>query len=174
MRTKAPWLLVVPFLVLARPTVELLGVGAVLAALGLLIRGWSAGTIDKGASLATSGPYAFTRNPLYLGSLLIGVGLTVSGGQWIWPVAFVVFFGTVYVSTMRREAEQLSDRFGIRYAEYASHVPAFLPRLTPFRSEATPDDGFRWSRYRRYREWEALLGAAAAFAVLLLRLRIGG
>jgi protein-S-isoprenylcysteine O-methyltransferase Ste14 len=173
MRTKAPWLLVIPFLALARPTPGLLGVGGALAALGLLIRAWSAGTIDKGESLATSGPYGFTRNPLYLGSFLIGIGLTTSGGHLLWPGAFVVFFGTVYISTMRREAQQLSDVYGSQYAEYAAEVPAFLPRLTPY-SASAEGDGFRWSRYRRYREWEALLGAAAAVAVLALRLRVGG
>jgi protein-S-isoprenylcysteine O-methyltransferase Ste14 len=174
MRTKAPWLLVIPFLVFARPTVALLGVGAALAALGLLIRGWSAGTIQKGEALATSGPYAFTRNPLYLGSLLIGIGLSTAGGHIAWPIAFLGFFGMFYVRTMKREAEQLSDLFGPQYADYAKHVPSFLPRPTPYRSGPTGSEGFRWTRYRRYREWEALLGAAAVFVVLAIRLQSGG
>jgi len=174
MRTRAPWLLVVPFLILARPTPELLGVGAALATLGLVIRAWSAGTIEKGRVLATSGPYAFTRNPLYLGSFLIGTGLAMAGGHLAWPVAFVAFFGAVYVRTMKREAEELLHLFGTRYRDYAAQVPGFLPRPTPFRSGGSPGEGFRWSRYRRYREWEALLGAAAAFTVLAVRLRVGG
>lgn len=171
MRTKAAWLIVVPFLALARPTPLLLGLGAALATGGLLVRGWSAGTIDKGEALAVSGPYAFTRNPLYLGSFVIGIGLAAAGGHWIWPVAFIAFFGAVYVPTMKREAERLSQLFGSRYAEYAAQVPAFLPRLTPYGSEPTEGGGFQWSRYRRYREWEALLGVVGALLVLTLRVR---
>lgn len=174
MRTKAVWLIVVPFLLLARPTPGLLGVGGALAVVGLLIRGWSAGTIEKGVALATTGPYAFTRNPLYLGSFTIGAGLALSGGHWIWPVAFIVFFGTVYVRTINREAEQLRGLFGSRYAEYARQVPAFVPRLIPYRGEDGDGSGFRWSRYLRYREWEALVGTAAAFTALALRSRISG
>jgi len=167
------WLIVLPFLVLARPTPTLLVWGAGLAALGLLIRGWSAGTIEKGEALATTGPYAFTRNPLYLGSFILGVGLALPGGHFVWPVAFAAFFGVVYVPTMRREAERLHDVFGTRYAEYAAQVPAFLPRLRPYQAGPGDVGGFQWSRYLRYREWEALLGAATALAILSLRLRGG-
>jgi protein-S-isoprenylcysteine O-methyltransferase Ste14 len=173
-RTKAPWLLVIPFRASARPTAALLLAGGAVTAVGLLLRAWSAGTIDKGESLATSGPYAFTRNPLYLGSFLIGMGLSMAGGHFAWPVAFVAFFGAVYFRTMNRESKELLALFGAWYAEYAAHVPTFLPRLAPYRSESTRGDGFRWSRYRRYREWEALLGAAAAFAVLAISLRSHG
>jgi len=173
MRTKAAWLIVVPFLVLARPTTGLLIWGAGLAALGLLLRGWSAGTIEKGEALATTGPYAFTRNPLYLGSFILGFGLALSGGHWMWPVAFGAFFWVVYVPTMKREAEQLHDVFGPRYAEYAAQVPTFLPRLSPFRTGSVDEGRFQWSRYLRYREWEALVGAATVLAILFLRLRVG-
>jgi protein-S-isoprenylcysteine O-methyltransferase Ste14 len=173
MRTKAAWLLVVPFLVLTRPTPALLATGGVLAALGLLIRAWSAGTIEKGQSLAVSGPYAFTRNPLYLGSFVIGIGLALTGGHWVWPAAFLVFFGTVYLPTMQREAERLTELFGSRYAEYARQVPTFLPRLTPYRPGPTQEDGFRWSRYLRYREWEALLGVVAALISMAIKVRLG-
>jgi protein-S-isoprenylcysteine O-methyltransferase Ste14 len=170
MRTKAGWLIAIPFLVLARPTPELIVVGASLAALGLVIRGWSAGTIEKGESLAVSGPYALTRNPLYLGSSFIGVGLALAGGHWVWPAAFVAFFAAVYMPTMKREAGELSELFGSRYAEYAARVPPFLPRLTPYRPKSTQSDVFQWGRYLRYREWEAALGVTAAFVVLALRL----
>jgi len=170
LRLKAVWLLVVPFLVLARPTPDLLLVGGAVAVLGLLVRAWAAGTIHKESDLTTSGPYAFTRNPLYVGSFLIGVGVTVAGGHWIWTALFVVFFTVVYARTMAYEAGRLTELYGERYRAYARRVPAFLPRPTPYRPER-PDasGGFRLSQYRRNREWEALLGGLAAFGFLALK-----
>jgi len=170
-RVGAAWLLAVPFLLFARPTPLLLLVGGCVAAVGLAVRGWAAGCIAKGWTLTTWGAYAFTRNPMYLGSFAIGLGLTVIGGHWIWPSAFAAFFLAVYVPTMRREAEWLSESFDDRFEEYAASVPVFFPRLSPFRSEATAAEGFQWSRYVRHREWEALLGVGAALVFLALKLR---
>lgn len=159
-----------PFLLFARPTPLLFGIGAPLAALGLVVRAWAAGSIDKDRDLAMSGPYAHTRNPMYLGSFVIGVGLSVVGGAWIWPAAFVALFAVIYLPTVAREHRRLVDMFGERFTAYAAHVPAFLPRLTPYRIQPE-HDGFRWSRYRRYREWEAVLGVLAVLAVLAAELR---
>lgn len=180
LRLRVVWLLVVPFLLFASPTRDALIGGAVLALVGLAIRAWSAGTIHKDQSLTTSGPYAFSRNPLYLGSFLLGLGVTVAGGHWIWPVLFLAFFALVYGRTMSEEARLLGELFPDRYPEYRAAVPAFLPRLTPWRADGAKADGdgetapapaaFEWSRYRAYREWEALLGTVAAFALLAARL----
>lgn len=170
LRIGAAWLLVAAFLVLARPTGAGLGAGAVVAAVGLWLRAWAAGSLDKGSELATKGPYARTRNPLYVGSCLIGLGMCLTGGHWIWPALFLGFFVSFYVPTMRAEAAALEDRFGDRFVAYAAAVPAFIPRLTPYRSNVSDDGhGFRWDRYRRYREWEATLGVLAVFAVLALK-----
>lgn len=175
-RVGSAWLLALLFLWLARPNAALLAVGAGVATAGLALRGWAAGAIDKGAELAVHGPYAHTRNPLYLGSFVIGVGLAVSGGHWAWPLVFAGFFLVVYVPTMRREAVELTDRFGSRYLEYAAHVPGFSVRLTPYRMPALADgdpeagppsgSGFSWRRYMRYREWEATLGVLAMMGAL--------
>jgi protein-S-isoprenylcysteine O-methyltransferase Ste14 len=166
MRTKSAWLLVVPFLVFGRPAPAALGGGAVLAVLGLLLRGWAAGTIRKDEELTTNGPYSRLRHPLYAGSFLIGMGLAVAGGHWIWPLLVVGFFAAIYGRTVADERARLTELFGARYVEYAARVPALLPRLFPYRAEAPASGGFAWSRYLRNREWEALLGAAAAFAIL--------
>lgn len=170
-RVGAAWLLAVPFLVLSRPTPMLLLVGSVVAAAGLVIRGWAAGTVEKDRDLTTSGPYAHTRNPMYLGSFVIGLGLTLAGGGWVWPAAFGLFFVIVYAPTMSREGRALAERFGAAYAEYAAAVPAFVPRVTPGGSGRSSAVTFAWGRYRRYREWEAALGAGAALIVLALKLR---
>jgi protein-S-isoprenylcysteine O-methyltransferase Ste14 len=162
LRLKAVWLIVLPFFWFATPTPRLLLFGAVLAVVGLWIRGWSAGTIHKDEELTTSGPYAFTRNPLYLGSFFIGLGVSIAGGHWIWPAVFLLFYAVVYSRTMAVEAAHLGRLFPDEYGAYAQRVPAFVPRLTVYRRGG----GFRWAQYRRNREWEASLGALAAFALL--------
>jgi protein-S-isoprenylcysteine O-methyltransferase Ste14 len=171
LRLRAVWLLVVPFLWLARPTPGLLLVGAALAAAGLGLRAWAAGVIHKDAELTTTGPYAHTRNPLYLGSLLLGIGTVIAGGRWIFVLAFLTFFATVYGRTMDREEAFLTERFGDRYRDWAARVPLLLPRLSPYRS-GEPEEGGRFSpaRYLRNREWEALVGAVAGFAFLTAKI----
>jgi len=142
----------------------------VLTAIGLALRGWSAGIIRKGETLTTSGPYAFLRNPLYVGSFLVGAGLAVAGGSWLWLVLFLGFFAVVYGPTIVAEAERLTEQFGQRYVDYSAKVPAFIPRLTPFRAGDGESAPFTWRQYERNREWEALLGAAAAYGALALKM----
>ena len=166
-RLKLVWLLILPFFWFARPTPRLLLVGGVLAVVGLAIRAWSAGSIRKDRVLATGGPYAYTRNPLYLGSFLLGLGAVAAGGLWIFAVLFVVFFWSVYGAAMREEAGGLTERFGDAYRDYAAEVPLFLPRLT--RYVGAEGSGFEPAQYMRNREWEALLGLMAAFALLFAK-----
>lgn len=194
LRTRSAWLLAVPFLLWARPSGGGLAAAAALVVSGLLLRAWAAGTIRKDEVLTTTGPYAFVRHPLYLGSFLIAVGLALAGGHWLWPSAVGAYFGLVYARTLREETERLTALFGHAYVEYAARVPALLPRLTPYRgpadarptgawgiegAEAGPDGGlptgrgFAWRRYARNREWEALLGALAVLALLAAKWRLG-
>jgi protein-S-isoprenylcysteine O-methyltransferase Ste14 len=162
---------VLPFLWLARPTPRLLLVGLVLAACGLALRAWAAGVIHKDLELTTTGPYAFTRNPLYLGSLLLGLGTVVAGGDWMFVGVFLAFFAFVYGRTMKHEEEVLEEAFQERYRRYAKEVPLLVPRLAPYREgdggAAAP---FSVARYRRNREWEALLGALAGFVFLTVKM----
>ncbi len=170
-RTKGIWLLILPFFWFARPTAELLVAGAALTAVGLVIRALAAGYIHKDRKLTTTGPYAHTRNPLYLGTFLLGLGVTVAGGHWAFVVVFVVFFWAIYGKTIRGERDLLTELFGDDYREYARNVPLLFPRLTPWRQrEAQSDFAFDGARYRRNREWEALLGAVAGYAVLVVRM----
>jgi len=167
---RSVWLIVLPFLWFSRPTATLLAAGAVVVTIGLGIRGWAAGTIHKDERLTTTGPYAYTRNPLYLGSLLIGLGVSLAGGHWIWPLTFLLFYFGVYARTMTGEASHLAELFPERYGDYARAVPRLIPSVTPYRA-ATGDSaaGFRWAQYRRNREWEASLGAAGAFVLLVAK-----
>lgn len=165
-RLRAVVLLILSYLWFARPTPLRLGVGAPLVVLGLALRAWAAGVIQKERDLATGGPYAHTRNPLYLGSLLLGMGIAVAGGHWIWPALFLSFYAAVYVPTMRSEHRLLTQLFGDRYLAYAAAVPAFLPRVSPWREPGMDVEGFTFACYRRNREWEAALGAAGTLAML--------
>ncbi len=173
-RLRAVWLLIIPFYVFATPSTNLLWWGAGVSAAGLSLRAWAAGSIRKDRELATTGPYAHTRNPLYLGSFMLGAGVILTGGRWVFGVAFLVFFLLVYRATVRREARELEARFGESYQAYAAHVPTVLPRITRYRAEGSdsPQGGFSRARYLRNREWEATLGAAGAFGLLALKLTL--
>ena len=173
LRLRAIWLLIVPFLWYARPTPTLLAVGIALAALGLWIRARAAGFIHKDRELTTTGPYAHTRNPLYLGTFFLGLGVTVAGGRELFVVLFMIFFVWIYSRTMQAEAELLTELFGDAYRDYARRVPLLIPRLKPYQAVpqgAQAAEPFSFERWRRNREYEALLGAVAGFAFLTLRM----
>ena len=123
-----------------------------------------------------AGPYAHTRNPLYLGSFLLGLGATAAGGSWIFMALFVVFYSLVYRSTMRREEQRLEERFEERYRHYATSVPLLRPRLRPYRTQEgdSPFPGFSAARYLGNREYQALLGAVAVFSVLVAKMVLSG
>lgn len=157
------------FLVFAKPRPLTLGIGGGVAVFGLLLRAWSAGHIRKNAQLATSGPYAFTRNPLYLGSFLLGVGFTVAAGRWWLGLLFAALFLGIYLPVMRVEAATLAELFGEDYTRYAQAVPLFVPRLLPYRDEKTGDARFDASLYMRYREYRAALGLLIAWCLLALK-----
>jgi hypothetical protein len=105
---------------------------------------------------------------------MLGAGVTVAGGQWVFGVAFLAFFLLVYRATILREAMELEMRFGESYRAYAAQVPKVLPRITRYRAEGSdsPQGGFALARYLRNREWEAALGAVAAFGLLASKLKL--
>jgi len=160
----------IAYLIFSRPTVQPLVAGGTVALIGLALRAFAAGYLEKNQRLATGGPYAYTRNPLYLGSFLMGSGFTLAGGSWPLAVAFLVLFLLVYWPVMRREEDFLRRRFGELFSRYAETVPLFLPSR---RRKVASGDRFRWERYRRNREYEAALGYAAGTAFLVLKITLG-
>lgn len=166
------WILALVHFWLAQPDAASLLTGGAVIVAGLVVRGWAAGVLEKDRELAVSGPYAFTRNPLYLGSFVIGAGAVVAGGRaWI-GVVFLAFFICAYRGPMAREDDRLEGRFGEWHRSYRRAVPAFLPRLTPYRPrlETTPAPSrFSPARYMRNREWEAALGGVAGIGILALK-----
>jgi len=155
---------------LARPSWRSMALGAILIAPGLLIRALASGHVRKNESLATSGPYAYTRNPLYLGSLLIGMGFAVAARSWWVGVALVVMFVAIYVPVIRDEEAFLRRTFS-EFDEYARQVPRMLPRLTAHSSDEEASAGFSIDLYLKHREYNALLGALGMMAALVVKMR---
>ena len=153
-------------LALARPTPLSLVLGLPLALLGEAIRLWASGHIEKTRTLATGGPYAHTRSPLYLGSLLLGLGVAVAAASpWV-ALAVAAYFLAFYPSVMREEAGFLGRKFGADYEAWAAAVPPFLPRLTPAGPRASR---FDWARVRENKEWRTALALPAIAALLWAR-----
>lgn len=169
-RLRGVWLLIPPFFYFARSTPTLLAVGAGLIAVGLAIRAWAAGVIHKDRVLSTTGPYAFTRNPLYLGTFFLGLGAAVAAGQPIYVGVFLILFIWIYGATMRDEARKLEEQFGDDYRAFAEGVPLFIPRPTPWRVEGAQSAGFDGGQWRKNREYEALMGAVAVLVILWVRM----
>ncbi len=166
-RVPLGFLLGVAYLIFCQPTALLLVAGSLLALAGLLLRACAAGFLDKNRRLATAGPYRYTRNPLYLGSFLLGSGFVLAGGRWALAVAFFAFFLLVYWPVLDHEEAYLRQRFGQDYDRYAKSVSVFFPTR---RGDPTAEESFRWERYVKNREYEAALGYAAGVAFLVLKL----
>lgn len=165
------------FIVLARPHPWTLAVGGMIALMGLLLRAWAAGHIRKNDRLAVSGPYAYTRNPLYLGSFLLGLGFTVAAGRpgLLLGALFAALFLGIYLPVMRVEAATLAELFGEEFSRYSREVPLFLPRLTHYRPGGKDGETrFDASLYLRYREYRAALGLLLAWGVLALKAVLAG
>ena len=155
------------YLILAQPSAVLLLCGAAIMLAGLLMRAWSAGHLAKNRRLATGGPYAYTRNPLYLGSAVMGLGGAVAGGSWIMGVAFAAFLVLVYWPVMKREAQFLRREFPGAFEPYAKQVPLFFPKLPRIPASG---EKFQWSLYLKNREYEAATGYVSAVLFLALKM----
>ena len=153
---------------LARPTWRFLALGAIAIVPGLLIRALASGHVRKNEALATSGPYAYTRNPLYLGSLLIGIGFAMAARSWWVGVVLVAMFFAIYLPVIRDEEAFLRQTFP-EFEEYARQVPRMLPRITPLRS-GDEGEGFSTALYVQHHEYNALVGAAAMIAAVIVKM----
>jgi protein-S-isoprenylcysteine O-methyltransferase Ste14 len=153
------------FLLRCPPSFRSLWIGGPIALAGALLRLWAAGHIDKGRTLTQGGPYAFTRNPLYLGSFIMAFGIIVAGqGYWL-LLAFGAFFAAFYYPVMRAEEQELLQAHGDRFLEYSKKVPLFFPG---FRKAGLNASTFLWSRAIRNREHQTMAGLALAVALLII------
>ena len=152
--------------VLARPRMESVAVGAGLAILGETLRIWASGHIEKTARLATGGPYAHTRNPLYVGSALLALGVAAASASLLVAGAVAAYFAALYPAVIREESAFLAGRFPDEFAAWAHDVPAFLPRLRPAGPRATR---FDWRRVNANREWRTAAALPVVAALLAAR-----
>jgi protein-S-isoprenylcysteine O-methyltransferase Ste14 len=167
LRVPSGFLMLMVFAWLSHPSAQSLAAGAPVSILGLLLRGWAAGCLAKNQDLATSGPYAHVRNPLYLGTLLVAAGLVIASRNLYLAVLTVMVFAFVYLPVIQLEEQHLRRLFP-EYSGYAARVPALVPRFTPFRQKNS--NPFRFSLYLRNQEYQA--GAAFAAGMLFLLWKI--
>ena len=155
------------FLWRARPSLLSLLLSLLLVVPGLMLRGYAAGYVKKNAELTQTGPYAYTRNPLYLGSMMAAFGFAAASRRWELVVLLAVLFLVIYLPVILSEEKFLRSQFA-DFDGYAARVPRLLPRLTPAKARDTEAGRFSPERYRRHREYNSVMGAAAVYAALVL------
>ena len=144
---------------LAHPTARSLAIGAVVAAIGEAVRVWAAGHLEKGREVTRSGPYAFTRHPLYLGSSLIGIGLAIASASLIVALLVFTYLAITLTAAIRTEEAHLTDKFGGAYPAYREGRGLVEQR------------GFSVARAMRNREYRAILGLLFVMVVLAWKAR---
>jgi protein-S-isoprenylcysteine O-methyltransferase Ste14 len=164
LRVPSGFLMLALFMLLARPARESIAIGIPVSLAGLLLRGWAAGHLAKNQQLTTTGPYAFVRNPLYVGSVFVAAGLLLAARHPLLPVVFAAVFIGVYLPVIELEEQHLRKLFG-SYNDYAGRVPLVLPRIRP----AGRLSGWNSRLYRRNEEWKALFAWAAALVFLVIK-----
>jgi len=169
-RVRVPlgFIFAVVYVWLARPTKTSLMVGALTMLPGLLLRGLASGHVQKDKQLTISGPYAYTRNPLYLGSLFLAAGFAVAARSWPIVAIMVLMFALIYIPVIAGEERYLRQTFP-EYDEYARRVPRMFPRLTPYGNHQA---AYSSARYWKHREYEASIGCAVLLAILIAKLII--
>jgi steroid 5-alpha reductase family enzyme len=176
-RVRIGYPVAVLYWLLAMPTRHWIVIGAAVAAVGLLVRAAASGELRKNQELATSGIYAHTRNPLYLGSAILAAGFIIAGHSLWAGLLVAVYFSVFYYAVMRNEEEDLRAKFGASFQQYSASVPFFFPSIfkaEKSRSEGVPPRTFSWQQFRRNREYKAMIGTAGALAIVWLRMWLRG
>jgi protein-S-isoprenylcysteine O-methyltransferase Ste14 len=162
LRVPFGFVLLIAFGWLSHPTPRFMLIGIPVAFCGLLLRGWASGHLAKDQQLATSGPYSYIRNPLYVGTLVVAGGLAIASSNLRLSLAFAAIFLLVYLPAVELEEQHLREIFP-SYARYARHVSRFVPTS---RWQDAPRY-FSWALYKRNEEYKALLGFCIALAWLV-------
>ena len=167
-RVRIGYLLALVVLWFARPNPQSILIGGVIGAIGLMIRAYAAGYLQKQSVLTVAGPYARTRNPLYFGSSIMTLGAAVAMFSWISAGILLIYFAVVYTFVMRREELELRQQHGSAFDAYAQSVPLFLPRVSNTLLSTAEVGSFSWAQYKKNHEHQAAFG----FLLLLLLLVI--
>jgi len=167
-RVRLSYPLAILVLWFARPTPRSILWGIPLGLLGLFVRARAAGHLHKQEVLTVSGPYAYTRNPLYLGSAILALAAAVATRSWISAAILGLYFALFYSIVMRREEAELRQHHGAAFEEYARAVPLFFSRLTPAKLSFTGSGSFSFGQYKKNHEYQAAIGFTLLLAALLL------
>ncbi|MFQ5737638.1 MAG: methyltransferase family protein [Acidobacteriota bacterium] len=174
-RVPVGFLFTAVYLYFSRPTPVWFYPGVLLATLGLALRVWATGHLEKWKGLATDGPYRWTRNPLYLGSFVMGAGLMIASSRLLLLIVFLVLFVSIYDPVMRREEKEMRQGYGGEFEAYRRRVPRFFPLLVPTSRRAGEATGgvacnFLWSRVISNREYKAVVGFLLVTALVYLKM----
>ena len=167
-RVRAGTLTAVAVIVFARPKAVPVCAGIVLSFVGLGLRTWAAGHLRKEKRLAISGPYRHTRNPLYLGNLIIGAGMAVGSGSWIVLGVLAAYFIIFYPVVIGVEKGRMRALFADQYADYEKKVPLLVPSFG--RSGTGDETAFSASLHKKNKELRAILGTLVFWGVLIVKM----
>lgn len=165
-RIAISWIFAVALLALSRPAPSSIVIGLIPMAAGAALRTWASGHIRKLKKLATAGPYAHTRNPLYAGSFLIAVGALIMARSLTLTALFALLAVPLYVTVMAREERALEEKFGEDFHVYRRAVPLFFPRTTPWGEDR---GRFDWDLVRKHREWRLWMGVLGTALLMLAK-----
>lgn len=171
-RVRLGYPLAIAVLFFARPSPHSILYGALVGLVGLILRAWAAGYLHKQEVLTVTGPYAYTRNPLYLGSAVLALGVAVATRSWISALLLGVYFTVFYSIVMRREEDELRPRHISNFDRYAAAVPLFFPRLSPAKLSDSGSAAFSLTQYKKNHEWQAAVGFLLLLIVLVLIWRL--
>ncbi|MEO5657282.1 MAG: isoprenylcysteine carboxylmethyltransferase family protein [Nitrospiria bacterium] len=166
-RITISFLLSLLVLMTAHPTVRSIVGGLPLVLLGEALRTWASGYLRKDDELTVSGPYAYSRNPLYLGSFILGLGFSVMTGWWWMVAVFAAVFLFMYRTTIRREEDTLAAKFGARFEGYRAAVPWLFPRWPAPPLDGAPRQTFEWRLVKKHREFNTWLGLLGAVLLMV-------
>jgi len=167
-RVRLGYPLAIAVLFFARPQPRSILYGALVGLVGLALRAWAAGYLHKQEVLTVTGPYAYTRNPLYLGSAVLALGVAIATRSWISSLLLGVYFTVFYSIVMRKEENELRPRYAEDFDRYATAVPLFFPRFSPAKLSNSGSGAFSPIQYKKNHEWQAALGFLLLLIVLVL------
>jgi protein-S-isoprenylcysteine O-methyltransferase Ste14 len=167
-RVRLGYPLAIAVLFFAWPQPRSILYGALVGLVGLALRAWAAGYLHKQEVLTVTGPYAYTRNPLYLGSAVLALGVAIATRSWISSLLLGAYFTVFYSIVIRREENELRPRHAENFDRYAAAVPLFFPRWSPAKLSDNGSTVFSTIQYRKNHEWQAAVGFVLLLIVLLL------
>jgi len=167
-RVRAGFIGIILVVILSKPNWISFFSGLSVCFMGLLLRTWASGHLRKEKDLIVSGPYQYSRNPLYLGNLILGISVVITSYSWAVLAIFTIYFLLFYPPVIKREMERMKALFPEKYKTYKKKVPLFFPSLKPARP--TEKIKFSWKLYKKNREYRAPTGAAVFWLIMAVKI----